>query len=396
MQRTFPIIAVLFLLAAAAAAQPPHVANGAKPAHGVQTLSLEPAWTLGDDDDTIFGTITQVLVDADRNVYLLDQQLSEVSVFSAAGERVATLSREGDGPGEVRRPNDMFFTADGNLVLLQVFPGRLVRIDRQGNPLGEFPFNAGDPTTGGFAVLVQAESGGGSTVLAGIRQTFAGGTLDQTYFLGRFAEDGTETVRYAEKKAQQNFAAMVLDEAVVDFPWIRFDVGADGRVVVAPAREDYRLELYGPAGDLERTFSRALEPWQRTEEDSHRITMMMEAQGRNYPTMPEIKVEPTEPAVNRVQVLDDGTIWVITNRGLRTLPDGVLVGYDVFSPEGEFLRQVHLKGRGDPVEDLVTLVDAEHAVVIRGFWDTFAASMGATDDGAEARPMTVSFCRLRP
>jgi len=396
MQRMLPILAILLLAAAVAPAQPPHTANGAKPAGGVQTFTLEPVWTVGDDDDVFFGTVNQVLVDAEGDVYLLDQQLSEVKVLAPDGSLKATLSREGNGPGETQRPNDMFFDADGNLVLLQVFPGRLVRIDRRGNPVGEFPFAAGDPTQGGFSVLVQAESGGPTVALAGISQTFAAGKLDQTYFLAGYAPDGTETARYTEKHAQQDFAAMKLDELNVDFPWTRFDVGADGRVVVAPSREDYRLEIYAPDGTLERTFSRVSEPWPRTERDTRRITMMMEAQGRNYPVKPEISVEPTEPTVNRLQIMDDGTIWVVSSRGVRTLPEGVLAGYDVFGPEGEFLRQVHLRAPGDPVEDLVVLVDAGTAVVVRGFWETLAASFGAVDEGSEAAPMTVSLCRIKP
>lgn len=396
MQRILSIALAALLLAGSALAQPPHTANGAEPAGGLETFMLETLWTVGDDDEVFFGTVTQVLVGDDGRIYLMDQQLSEVKVFSPAGELAAVLSREGTGPGETQRPNDMFFTDDGALVLLQVFPGRLVRIDRQGNPLGEFPFHAGDPASGGFSVLVQGESGGGNVVLAGISQSFAAGKLDQTYFLSGYAADGTENARYVEKSAQQDFAAMKLDEAAVDFPWVRFDVGPDGRVAVAPARDEYRFEIYAPDGTLERTFSRPLEPWRRTEKDTRRMTMMMEAQGRNYPVMPEITVEPTEPAVNRVQIMDDGTIWVITNRGLRTLPAGAIAEYDVFSPEGEFLRQVRLLAPGDPVEDLVVLVDPETAILVRGFWDTLAASLGAVDEEAAAEPMTVSYCRLVP
>ncbi len=72
---------------------------------------------------------------------------------------------------------------------------------------------------------------------------------------------------------------------------------------------------------LERTFDRAHEPWSRTAEDSERAFKVLEAQGRNYPTMPEIKILDTEPAVNRLQVMSDGKIWVETSRSQRELDE---------------------------------------------------------------------------
>jgi hypothetical protein len=398
--RTISILSLVLLLvlSAAAIAEVPHTSNTTKPAEGVVSYDLETLWTAGgdDDDDNIFGVIMQVLVDDDGLVYLLDQQLSEVAVFSPDGERVATLSREGDGPGEIRSPNDMFFFEDGRLGLVQIFPGRIVTIDREGNPATEYSYQAGDPSTGsGFAVLIQGQARGGSLVLAGITQGFANGTLDQTYFLANFGDDGAETSRFVEKKAQQSFAAMVLDEAVVDFPWARFDVTGDGHVVVAPSRDDYTVEIYAADGTLERTFSRPLEPWQRTEDDTNRMQMVMEAQGRNYPVMPEIVIMDTEPALNRLQTLADGSIWAVVNRDLREAGEGVLITYDVFSPSGEYLQKIELMGEGNGLNDLVQIIDNDHALVVRGFWSSVAASMGASlDEEEEPAPMSVEFCRI--
>jgi hypothetical protein len=243
--------------------------------------------------------------------------------------------------------------------------------------------------------LIQGQARGGSLVLAGITQGFANGTLDQTYFLANFGDDGAETSRFVEKKAQQSFAAMVLDEAVVDFPWARFDVTGDGHVVVAPSRDDYTVEIYAADGTLERTFSRPLEPWQRTEDDTNRMQMVMEAQGRNYPVMPEIVIMDTEPALNRLQTLADGSIWAVVNRDLREAGEGVLITYDVFSPSGEYLQKIELMGEGNGLNDLVQIIDNDHALVVRGFWSSVAASMGASlDEEEEPAPMSVEFCRI--
>ncbi|MBU1073685.1 hypothetical protein KKG45_10595, partial [bacterium] len=299
-------IATLTICAAAAPglAGVPHVENGAAPRDGIVDYALEEQWRAGgvDDDENLFGVIAQVLADEDGNLYLLDQQLSEVAVLSPNGERIATLSREGDGPGESRRPNDMFFLPDGGIGLVQVFPGKIVLIDRAGDPAGTFPFKSGDPTSGaGFSVLVRGKCRGGNIVLVGIDQSFAAGLLEQTYFLRGFSAEGEVTASYVTKSAQQNFADMVLDEVGVDFVWTRWDVAGDGSLVVAPHRNRYLLEIRDAAGELQRTFSRPYAPLPREEADTRRAISVLEAQGRNYPVMPRITVSDLEPDISAVQ-----------------------------------------------------------------------------------------------
>jgi len=85
-----------------------HVVNGSEPSGGTQTMHLEEIWRVGgeDDEETVFGIINKVLIDDANNIYLLDAQLSEISVFSPEGELINTLGREGEGPGEFRGPTD--------------------------------------------------------------------------------------------------------------------------------------------------------------------------------------------------------------------------------------------------------------------------------------------------
>ena len=128
----------------------PHVMNPATPRDGVQTLDLQEQWrTGGEDDEIFFGVVTNAISDDEGNIYLLDMQLSEVQVYSPAGEQFKTLSREGEGPGEIQRPADLLFMPDGSLGIVQMFPGKVVKIDLDGNPAGSFAPFANDPTAGG-------------------------------------------------------------------------------------------------------------------------------------------------------------------------------------------------------------------------------------------------------
>jgi len=55
-------------------------------------------------DAFLFGEVGDVALAADR-LFVLDEQLEEVRVFSTAGEHVVTLGGPGQGPGEFMRPN---------------------------------------------------------------------------------------------------------------------------------------------------------------------------------------------------------------------------------------------------------------------------------------------------
>ncbi|MCA9729041.1 MAG: 6-bladed beta-propeller, partial [Candidatus Eisenbacteria bacterium] len=119
-----------------------HVMNPAKPQNGASSVDLEELWRIGgdtDDDNEFFGVIMRITNDAEGNVYLLDMQLSEVKVFGKNGKYVRTIGREGEGPGEFRRPTDLFFVPGGNLGVLQAAPAKIVLLTKDGKPAGEYP-----------------------------------------------------------------------------------------------------------------------------------------------------------------------------------------------------------------------------------------------------------------
>jgi hypothetical protein len=395
--RTLLSLCLLALLAAPLVrAEAPHVANGATPRDGVVELRAEPEWTAGglDDDANLFGVVARVLADADGNLYVLDNQLSEIAVLSRDGERIGTLSREGEGPGETRRPNDLMFLPDGKLGIVQVFPGKIVKIGTDGTPDGNFPFHAGDPSAGSFGVVVRAQSRGGTIALCGIRQTFAQGKLDQLYFLGGYAADGAQNAVFAEKTAQQNFADMVLDEAVVDFVWNRFSLAEDGSMIVAPARNEYRLEVHAPDGALLRTFGREYATLSRTDEDTRRAKALLDAQGRNYPVPPRTVIMDTEADIIGITAGANGEVRVLTSRGVRNQPAGTALTYDVFDAAGVFVRQERLLADAEGLNDLVFTLNEDRFVIIRNFWQTFISSMGGETGAEESAPMEVVSCRI--
>jgi len=145
----------------------PHVKNGSTPTEGVQALRMTELWRVGgeDDEEILFGLTPKVCTDDKGQVYVLDSQLSQVLVFSPDGKLSRTLFREGDGPGEIHQPWDMFVLGDGRVGALQEFPGTTVFVDDQGKPAGRI--RAGNPG-GELFSLIGCRAQGAHTLLSGL------------------------------------------------------------------------------------------------------------------------------------------------------------------------------------------------------------------------------------
>jgi len=384
------------------AAGVPHIKNGAAPKGGVETLQLTELWRRGgeDDEELLFGIITDAEVGPDGNIYLLDAQLNEVKVLSPEGELLRSIGREGEGPGEFRNAQQFTFLPDGNIGVAQVFPGKLIGLTPSGDPAQDVEPGKADPTAGGFFVLVNAESGGGNLVVTGIDLSFDQTTMSQKrhYFVRSYGLDGKQkTEFYGVDRTwvfNDNFKFLESDN---DFVWRRFGMSDTGQVVAALQPYEYALSVYGPDGKLERIIEREYETWPRNDRVRQRYQSIMEAQSAQFPNRPTPVLETDEPDVQHLRCAADGTIWVLTSRAIYAPEPGVLALWDVFSAQGEFLKQVKAMAPGDPATDWLFLTDEGLAIQVTGFWDAALAAMGGGGaESEEAAPMQIICYSTKP
>jgi len=365
-----------------------HVSNGAAPSGGVHDLELEELWRRGgEDDDVIFGVIVQALADDDGNVYLLDSQLSEVHVFDADGEFVGTLSREGDGPGEVRQPFDMLWMPDGTLGLVQSFPGKIIQVNLDGTPAGDYRIGA----EGAIIAVVEADCGGDNLVLGGLEVEITQGGQIRHMFVAGYDAEGAEVGRYVSYDVTWDFSDMVMREreqyGVLFNHW---DVTSDGRVITAADPEAYELKFHAVDGTLERIVTREYETLERDDEAAALIRSALEAQKQQFPFEIGIQYEEDFPDVVSLTVHPSGEVWVLTSRGARNDLEGVITVYDVFSPDGHFVRQERLVCPGDGLMDGVIFAASDRVLVIRGLGDSMMNMIGGGGDSdEEAAPIEV-------
>lgn len=366
-----------------------HVKNPEKPNGGVQTLTMEEQWRVGgeDDEDILFGLIPRACSDAAGNVYVLDSQLNQVLVFDPEGEMIRTLFREGEGPGEIRQPRDMMVLGNGRVGVVQEFPGVVIFVESDGTPAGRVKIGG---TEGGIFSLTGCDAAGDHVIMSGNTQSNGEtpGTSNRHYFLSQFDDKGLETQRYCESLGIYDFNAFVFSEREHTPPfWFTFAAGTDGRTCVAPDRDKYAIQVFDPNGKLDMVIEREFEPIDRSDKEYADSRAIYETALTSLPVDYTLIVERRASAVAFLQrglrIRDDGKIWALSGRGIRNLPTGVLAIFDVFDRQGTFVKQVELRGPGDPLKDGIFFVGEDRVVIVKGYMESLAAQFGSGSTASE-------------
>lgn len=324
------------------------ILNPEAPRDGAVEIEPEFLWERGDDsDDIFFGVVPRIMVDTNGEIYVLDSQLHEIHVFDNSGQWLRTIGREGEGPGEFRNPGDMFRSPSGQIGVMQVFPGRVIRL----TPDGE-PGDAYDPGEfEGFQVFQLSQGLSDRVVISGSTygRDAEGGT--ETDYLRAFDEAGAQVAEYHVEISPIQFGGMTFREPEFTNFSRRWAASDDGRVAVAKSFDDYRIHTYDADGNLLYVIERPdYESVERTSREKARFQRLYDAitswnQGSTF------EVSDTHQAVSQLAFRPDGTLWVMSGANQWRAEDGVMGVWDVYGPDGEYLREVRMLGDGDPVED---------------------------------------------
>ncbi|MCB1184763.1 6-bladed beta-propeller [bacterium] len=408
-----PLLSVLFLAAALTLAAPAAhaewqgstatadgatvVTNPESPAYGSARQEMRQLWRRGGDEDEIFfGTIAEFLHDDAGNIYLLDGQLSEIHVFDPAGELVDTIGRQGEGPGEFQNGADMFWAPNGEIGVVQAWPGKIVMLTPQGDPGTTFklPFRDG----GGWQSVTRGARHGDNVLLSGTAWTREGETNLQFTYLKSYDMAGNETAGFAENRAEVSFGNYQFDEKTYTDFQRRWAVAPDGRVAAALDFDAYRIHVWNADGSLDRIIERpGFAPVARTGEEKARFQAMYESFTR-WNRGSTFKVSDTHQTVNQIFFRNDGTLWVQNAGGRYRAPDGVFTSFDVYDQVGRFVQTVTLVADADAVEDGLFFA-GDRAYVVTDLFNALMARFGGGEEDAaatEAEPVTVVAFEFAP
>lgn len=366
------------------------------PEQGTVPLVLEELWRIGgEDEEVIFGRITSLQRHPNGNVYVLDNQLCQVTAISPDGEYLQTISREGDGPGELRQPMALTFLADDVLAVGLGFPGKVATLKLDGTPIKSL-FPIGEPAEGNIGVMMSSKFRDGVLVSSGGRIVFQDQNNSHTErFLTVGEGDLTHFTRILETQTPVDPTGRTFTEKNNYYIDLRWDLGRNGTIYAPMKRDAYEVSVFDKTGNLQKIFGRQYKPRKRTQEDKDDVGPMINVAGR--PEGRDWNIEDHDECITRVQYNpDEDTVWVLTPHGNNDQPEDILETWDVFSTEGRYLRQVTIPLGHEMVDGTAFLVGGGHMVIVRGTASSFGGDNDEEDDDAEIEPLEVICYQMLP
>lgn len=344
------------------------VVHSSAPQQPSRRLRFEEDWRLGgEDSELLFGLMVGATADSAGNVYLMDQQLNQVTVVSPQGEVLRQLFREGEGPGEIRTPQGIAVLQDGRVGLVQQFPGKLILVDAQGDPAGALTFAGGGAGKQGYTMAAGCTARAGTFLLAGMHQVPEGETILRTSYLAAIQlADGSERIRYRSHLTVLDPRKAHFSEREMFAPCYTHALGSDGRVYCARDWREYAIEVLSPGGALERVITRDFAPLARDQRAKDRMNELFRVQAAQLPYPITWEIEPAEQYITGLRVDAGGRLWVSHNRSNSALPTGVFTSYDIFDAAGRWIRIVHVACAGDPAYDGLLFLPDDRVLLVKG------------------------------
>ncbi len=363
---------------------------------GVQSLDLKEIWRAGgEDEDIIFGRIVDVKTGPDGNMYVLDNQLCQVVVISPEGEHLRNLSREGDGPGELRQPVALAFISENILGIGMGYPGKMISLQLDGTPAESF-YPIGVPSEGNIGLLMGVQYLDGVLVACGGRMVFGDngqGHVDR--FLSVCNLDCTETQRILEKATPLDLTGQKFVEATDYYIETSWALGAGKLIYAAMERDVYEISVFDTNGKQLKTFGRKYQPRKRTSAEKQAIRPIINV---NNNSDMEVIAEDYDECITRILFNhDQETLWVLTAHGNNEKSEEILETWDVFTVDGEFLKQVIIPLGAEMNEGNIYLVGGNKLVVVKGDNSVFNAEENPAEENSEqvVEPLEVICYEMR-
>lgn len=380
------------------------VISPAKPTGLTENLILEELWRIGgeEEDSLPMGFIRQVLLH-NNMIYILDTKESKIYVVELNGRLRMTIDTRGQGPGECDNPGNFLTLGDGSFLLLRSFPAHFIQVK-----LPEFPPSFVKNHTGKFIEISQNKvgvAGAATSTLTGISgtknqgkqilafaetQNFTNNVLQQDRRLATFSSKGVEGVHYFAQQAKLTARDKVPSEGSTPYYFYQtsYTILEDGRVQVAPYRDQYLIYQFLPNGELEKVFGRQYQPRKRTETEKKLISYASGG-GESF----QMDVEEFEADILGID--NRGSrLLVRTSRSDVGLPHGVYRQYDVFE-NGQFTHHLNLHAPGNAQKDEVRWLGDELLAVIKGNFDAQRKGVDSLVPGYNSDAVEVILYRVK-
>jgi hypothetical protein len=184
-----------------------------------------------------------------------------------------------------------------------------------------------------------------------------------------YSDDGERVAEFHSEEWRQRHGQTVrIDEAAEHSPWMTAIAAGAGEVVLASARDEYRLEWRNLAGETLRVVIREYPAHRRTPDELSELRYSSYTIVDGDLRFPDRKLSDHDPVIRSLALLPDGGLRVRTSLYEKDLPPGMVCRFEVHEPTGELRERVEIydpAGAYDVSYDAIALLDDGRALVLR-------------------------------
>jgi hypothetical protein len=285
---------------------------------------LEEELSIGEDEvdeNYMFNQPRSVIVSEDGSIYVLDGRDICIKVYDRKGKYLRTIGRQGQGPGEFSSGFLNFdISSDGKIYVMDCRNSCVIIMDKDGTFIQSFRL------PGRLYGKMKTDKNN----FIYFERTFTDEEA-RKMSIHRYNSNGDEILNYGEFKSVQpviqrrtkTSSRSSVSRIAATTVWT---VDQEGKLYVGFG-DKYQIGVYNPNGSLSFKF------------------------GRDYPPIPSKNKDGTPLSPKYVGVFnirtshwffdENGNIWIET----PSKEDIEEIVYDIFSPEGIYLKSTHIKYR---------------------------------------------------
>lgn len=262
-------------------------------------------------------------VDAQGNIYVLDRKASHIKVYDKNGKFLRTISKKGQGPGEVQGPRDIHINPKGEILVNDLSTRRLLFFSLDGQ-------------------FIREVSAGKMWMLLNPKVDNSGNIIAAFTLMGKEFKEELKKFNSQLKPILAIASIPVAKPPVINpyFPRVYWCLTKEDNIIWGVTTK-YEFNILNPQGKLIKKIIKDYNPEKITREDKAKIIKDM--YGDN-PVPPEVKLEFSKnfPAFWEFTCDEQGRIFVRTHEKTKEEKGSY---YDIFDPEGRYIAKVFLKVR---------------------------------------------------
>ena len=232
------------------------------------SLSLEREFSIDTEDDSVAALgLTDIFafnVDSGRNMYLLNNPMTKENLvykFDSYGKFQKSFLRRGQGPGEVQSPNLPIITENGDFVIFDYFPKKMLFLSPDGEVIKELSFEA--------RIWNVFPLRNGNYFVEESRRSSAGAYTDNLMFL--YDKNMKETQQLMNYREEDLRGAAKIKGTMIERRFILWAI-SNGKIYVGNNDQtEYEIFIYDYEGNLLNKIRKEYTPVEVSEEFKRKI-----------------------------------------------------------------------------------------------------------------------------